>query len=170
MSLGIYIICLCTIMSTNHMPITRQSYTNENGYSPRPNLTHNRVTRLVWWHTLTRHVKWNKFPSHTWLPYLTPNGVTHYNNTWIVVFFTFIIVEYQPIITSKYHQNHAEKYYGFWTPYPNGRVFMSHINDKHIKPCRTSQTSNTPPSRRTSTHKHRANCSKLRVNAKMAND
>ena len=39
--------------------------------------THNRVTRLVWWHTFTRHVKWNKFPSHTWLPYLTPNGVTH---------------------------------------------------------------------------------------------
>ncbi len=23
----------------------------ENGYSPRCNLTHNRVTRLVWWHT-----------------------------------------------------------------------------------------------------------------------
>ena len=38
-------------------------------------------THLVWWRTLTRHVKWNKFPSHTWLPYLTPNGVTHYNNT-----------------------------------------------------------------------------------------
>ena len=49
----------------------------ENGCSPRCNLTHNRVTRLAWWRTLTRHVKWNKFPSHTWLPYLTPNGVTH---------------------------------------------------------------------------------------------
>ena len=49
----------------------------ENGCSPRPNLTHNRVTRLVWKTAWTRHVKWNKFPSHTWLPYLTPNGVTH---------------------------------------------------------------------------------------------
>ena len=39
-----------------------------------------------------------------------------------------------------------------------------------IKPCRTSQTSKTPPSRRTSNHKHRANCSKLRVIAKMTND
>ena len=35
------------------------------------------ATRLVWWHTKTRHEKGNKFPSHTWLPYLTPNGVTH---------------------------------------------------------------------------------------------
>ena len=26
-----------------------------------------------------------------------------------MVFFMFIIVEYQPFITSKYHQNHAEK-------------------------------------------------------------
>ena len=32
------------------------------------------MTRLVWWRTLTRHVKWNKIPSHTWLPYLIPNG------------------------------------------------------------------------------------------------
>ena len=48
----------------------------ENGYSPRPNLSHNRVARLVCCATLTRHEKGNKFPSHTWLPYLTPNGVT----------------------------------------------------------------------------------------------
>ena len=34
------------------------TYTSyENGCSPRPNLTHNRVPRLVWWHTLTRHEK-----------------------------------------------------------------------------------------------------------------
>ncbi len=31
---------------------------------------------LLWvrLHTKTRHEKRNKFPSHTWLPYFTPNG------------------------------------------------------------------------------------------------
>ena len=29
----------------------RYAYSIKNGYSPRCNLTHNRVTRLVWWRT-----------------------------------------------------------------------------------------------------------------------
>ena len=70
----------------------------ENGYSPRCNLTHNRVTRLMWWHTLTRHEKGNKFPSHTWLPYLTPNGVTH---------LTMLLIDIKIL------QNRAGKNHGF---------------------------------------------------------
>ena len=75
----------------------------------------------------------------------------------------------------------------FWTPYLTGwpikiihewgvlcvcYCWISTIYDINFlsKPCRTSQTSKTPPSRRTSNHKHRANCSKLRVIAKMTND
>ena len=85
----------------------------ENGCSPRCNLTHNRVTRLVWWRTLTRHVKWNKIPSHTWLPYLTPNGVTHYNNTRIKVFYAFILVEYQLFTIPFFIKTMQKKNHGF---------------------------------------------------------
>jgi len=37
-----------------------------------------------------------------------------------VAFPMFIFVEYQPFITSKHHQNHAEKNHRFWTPYLTG--------------------------------------------------
>ena len=45
-----------------------------------------------------------------------PNGVTHYNYTWIVVFPMFIFVEYQPFTTLEYPQNHAEKIMNFEHP------------------------------------------------------
>ena len=32
-------------------------------------------------YTGTRHEKGSKFPSHTWLPYLSPNGEIHYKVT-----------------------------------------------------------------------------------------
>ena len=47
-------------------------------------------------------MKKNKFSSHTWLPYLTPNGVTH---------LTMLVIDIKIL------QNRAEKYYRFWTPY-----------------------------------------------------
>ena len=49
-------------------------------------------------------------------------------------------------------------------------LIMPLIDDKHIKPCRTSQTSNTPPSRKTSPHKHGQICNKLRVKVQVTSD
>ena len=54
--------------------------------------------------------------SHTWLPYLTPNGVIHKNNTRIEAFYAFIIVEYQLFTTQNILKFHAEKIMDFEHP------------------------------------------------------
>jgi len=69
-------------------------------------------------------VKWNKFPSHTWLPYLTPNGVTLLNNTRIEVFSAFIIVEYQLFTISFFIKTMPKKLWILNT-LPNGVTHLS---------------------------------------------
>ena len=50
-----------------------------------------------------------------WILNTLPNGVTHYHNTWIVVFFMFIIVEYiNKLQHIEYHQNPAQNSSGVW--------------------------------------------------------
>ena len=83
---------------------TCQSY--ENGCSPRPNLTHNRVTRLVWWRTLTRHENSGKTLIHI------PGYLISPLTGWPIYPCN--------LSTSKKRWNSAEKYYGFWTPYVYG--------------------------------------------------
>ena len=60
----------------------------------------------------------------------------------------------------------------FLNTLPNGvtHLIMPLIDDKDIKPCWTSQTSNTPPSRRSSNHKHGQICNKLRVKVQVTSD
>ena len=53
---------------------------------------------------------------HTWLPYLTPNGVTHLNNTRIEESSAFVIVGYQLFTVSFFYQNRAEKIMDFERP------------------------------------------------------
>ena len=74
-------------------------------------------------------MKKNKFSSHTWLPYLTPNGVTHLNNTRIEEFSAFVIVGYQLFTVSFFLSKPCRTKFRILNTYPLG-VRMARENSK----------------------------------------
>ena len=93
----------------------------ENGYSPRCNLTHNRVTHLI---MPLFDVENSTKSCTTFFRILNtlPNGVTHYNYTWIVVFPMFIFVEYQLFTISFFIKTMPKKIMDFEHPTKLGNL------------------------------------------------